>query len=85
MKRSRRIAPGAICNVTALLLCLPAAVVSASMRTAVTSDGTSYSRTASHGIWIMAFSHQHPITRVQYPSATDLGQLADENLGFLIV
>ena len=49
-KRSRRIVPGATCNVTALLLCRPAPLLSASMRTAVTPGGTSYSWTTSHGI-----------------------------------
>lgn len=49
-KRSRRVAPGRICNVTALLLCPPEPLLSASMRTAVTPGGTSYSWTTSHGI-----------------------------------
>lgn len=42
-KRSRRVAPGEICNVTALLLCRPALLLSASMRTAVMPNGISYS------------------------------------------
>jgi len=55
-KRSRRIPPGGICNVTALLLCRPTPLLSASMRTAVTPGGTSYCWTTSHSICIRASS-----------------------------
>jgi hypothetical protein len=69
-KRSRRIARGGICNVTALLLARFATVASASMRMAVMPDGTSYSWTISHGIGITASSGQHHITRVRFLCAT---------------
>jgi hypothetical protein len=60
MKRSRKVAPGRICNVTALLLCPPAPLLSASIRRAVMPGGTSYSWTTSHGTVVIrpSFSGQ---------------------------
>jgi hypothetical protein len=64
-KRSWSVAPGRTCNVTALLLCLPAPLLSASMRTAVTPGGTTYSWTTSHSIAtidpLLLFIHRAPL------------------------
>jgi len=46
-KRRRTVAPARTCNVTLLLLCEPESLLSASMRTAVTPGGTTYSSTSS--------------------------------------
>jgi len=62
-KRSRSIAPGGMCRVTTLLLCLPALLLSASMRTAVTPGGTSYSWITSRGSCIRP-SFKNSSTRI---------------------